>query len=266
MATNPVLSTNPTGVMGGFQNGIFPGSSVGTGGPGNFGYGSGNMPAQQPSSPGSIVQPQQTGTTMNPYAVQASGPNPNAGTPSQPVGSTGGNTVTDPNNQTTQTNNLYGQTQQQQNRTVGELENYYGEGVGSLLDQYLQSGAGYNSALTQQSVDAETNAMQQQAALGSSTLNSQLGAQGISGNSSVSALANSQYQQGVTAQENNIAAQQYYQMWNQSQEREYGMLGQVANVNATGTANQGNWMSDLGSIIGLGSAGSSLWGDLTDLF
>jgi hypothetical protein len=182
----------------------------------------------------------------------------NPGAPA-PVQGTGPGTVTGQNNQTTPTNNVFDQTQRQDNRTLGELQTYYGEGMGSLIYQYLQSGAGYNSAITQQSVDAQTNAMQQQIQLGANNLTSALGTMGISGSGLESSLSN--YEVGAAQQENAITAQEYYNMWNQSQQREFGMLQDVANVNATGTANQGSWVDDLAGSLEI--AGSFLTAPLT---
>ena len=165
--------------------------------------------------------------------------------PGSGVTTVGGGTVTatGENNQTVASNNSYGQTQTQTNRTLGELQTYYGEGMGSLIYQYLQSGGGYNSAQTQQAVDSQVDAMGQQVQQGANNLSSMLGAQGVNGSGTTQALTN--YENQATTQENSITAQEYYNMWNQSQDRELSMLGSAAQTNATGTANQSNWMDYL---------------------
>jgi hypothetical protein len=196
---------------------------------------------------------QTSGSSTNPFAPGGGGV----------IGSNAPTTVTGENNQQTPTTNTFGQTQEQGNRTINELQNYYGEGVGSLLFQYLQSGAGYNGALTQQAVDAQTNAMQQQIQLGANNLTSSLASQGINGTGETGALTN--YYNQATTQENAITSQEYYNMWNESQNREESMLGQVAQVNATGTANQSNWMDDISSILGMGSSAVGTIGDIEQL-
>jgi hypothetical protein len=145
----------------------------------------------------------------------------------------------------TSSSNLFGQTSRQRGRTMGELQKYYGEGMGSMIYNYLESGGGYNSALTQNAVSSQVNAMGQQAQLGASNLTSNLSAMGVSGSSSGMTNALQHYQNQATTQENSITSQEYYNMWNESQNRELSMLEQVAQVNAAGTASQSNWMDDL---------------------
>src|SRR5215472_10760510 len=68
---------------------------------------------------------------------------------------------------------------------TNELGKIYGKGIGSALYGFLDTGGGYNSALTQQSVDAQVAAMQHQANLGYGNRASTMGGAGISPNSSV---------------------------------------------------------------------------------
>lgn len=237
MATNiTVPNMNPTGVTGAgsFNGGTsfsFPGT--GSGGPGTLNFGNSMNP--QPAG-GPLLMP---GWAMVSPTVS---PTTGTGAPAP---------VTGENNQTSSTPNSFNQTSRQQSRSLGELQTYYGEGIGSMLYQYLQSGAGYNGALTQQAIDAQNNAMQQNISLGANSLLGSLGAMGLSSSSSGVPMALSNYETQAATQENSIAAQEYYNMWNESQQREYGMLGQVAQVNATGTANQSTWEDYLNTALGV---------------
>lgn len=227
-------------------------TGTGTGGAGTTGFGNAMNP-----------NPTSGGVSMFP-----------GGTPSQ-AGPPQMGTVTGQNGQQIQSPNTFDQTGRQQNRSLGELQQYYGEGIGSMLYQYLQGGAGgtdpnlpmggYNAALTQQSVDAQIGAMQQQIGQGANDLQSRLGAMGVSGGSSGMQYALGNYMDQAMKQENAITANEYYDMWNQSmnremqmfegaQNRELSMLQDVSKVNATGTANQSSWMDTLGSIF-QGAAG-----------
>lgn len=213
----------------------------GTGGPGNVGWGnSGN--------------PNPTNYTGNPYMMMPPQVSMNPGSGAVPTGSVVGD-----NHQVIQSPNTFGQTQRQENRTLSEMQKYYGEGMGSMLYQYLQSGGGYNSALTQQAVDAQTGAMQHQIMEGGQNIMSMLGAEGISPNSSAAALEMGDYMTQAVAQENSITAQEYFNMWNASQNREESMLQSAADVNQKGTANEKGWMDYLnmglgmvGDVVGLG--------------
>lgn len=247
MATATTIpNMNPTGVIGSGSGNTMPGQAstpfsafmptgTGTGGAGNMGFGNSANP-----------NPAIAGTT--PFGATPSTPVQNPGQPAQPPGLPSG-TVTGDNNQVSPSANTFDQTQRQQNRTLGELQTYYGEGMGSLIYQYLQSNGGYNSAITQQAVDSQVNAMQQQIGLGANDLTSRLGTMGISGSGLTDSLTN--YENTATTQENAIVAQEYYNMWNSSQNRELSMLMSTADVNAKGTANQSNWMDYLNYALGL---------------
>jgi hypothetical protein len=228
---------NPTGVIGSGSGNVMPGQAStpfssfmpGTGGAGNMNFGNAANPNPAMTS-GNPAQPTGATPVMNP-GQPAQGP------------AQGPTTVTGQNNQTTNTPNTFNQTQRQGDRTLGELQTYYGEGMGSLIYQYLQSGGGYNSAITQQAVDSQVNAMGQQIGLGANDLTSRLGAMGVTGSGLTDSLTN--YENQAVTQENAITSQEFYNMWNQSQAREASMLSETANVNATGTANQSNWMDYL---------------------
>jgi hypothetical protein len=250
MAAAPIPNLNPTGVIGSGSGNVMPGqtgtafssfmpSGTSPGGPGNMGYGNSANPNPASTSGSTTAQPSTPTTTMNPGQ-----PAPQPGAPP--------GTVTGQNGQTSTSSNNFNQTGRQQDRTLGELQTYYGEGMGSLIYQYLQSNGGYNSAITQQAVDSQVNAMGQQTQLGANNLTSMLGAMGVNGSGLTDSLTN--YENTATTQENAITSQEYYNMWNSSQEREAQMLNSVGNVNATGTANQSNWMDYLS--LGLDVLGS----------
>jgi len=170
-------------------------------------------------------------------------------------------TATGENNQTI-TNNQ--QTQEQTNRTLGELQSYYGEGVGSYIYNLMQTG-GINENVANQTNTADINAMQGSINQGSANLNSTLGAQGVSGNSSTSALANSQYQQGATAQENAVINQNYMSEYTQGQQMLQSLLPGIFNTNQQGTANQPSGLDYITEGLGLGQAGSSLFSSLASI-
>lgn len=265
MAAMPIPNMNATGVIGSGSGNVMPGqastpfssfmpSGTGTGGPGNMNMGNAANPNATPSGSNPYTATPASGTpttTMNPGQ-----PNPQPGAPA--------GTVTGQNGQTSTSNNSFNQTQTQQNRTLGELQTYYGEGMGSLIYQYLQSGGGYNSAITGQAVDSQLNAMQKNITSGANDLTSRLGAMGVNGSGLTDSLTN--YEDQAITQENAITSQEYYNMWNESQNREENVLQGAAQTNATGTANQNSWMDDLaGSLEILGgfvaapfSAGASL--------
>ena len=136
---------------------------------------------------------------------------------------------------------------------TNELGKIYGKGIGSALYGFLDTGGGYNSALTQQSVDAQVAAMQHQANLGYGNRASTMGGAGISPNSSVAALETGDYWSNVTAQENAITAEEFFNMWNQSMNRETGLLGSVlgdAAQNKKDSFNLMDWLSQGASTAG----------------
>jgi hypothetical protein len=135
----------------------------------------------------------------------------------------------------------------------------YGKCVGSELYGFLDTGGGYNSALTQQSVDAQIAAMQHQAERGYGNLVTGMGASGISPNSSVAALETGDYWSNVTAQENAITAEEFFNMWNQSMNRETGILGDVLGDAAKHKANQPGLMDWL-------TMGANVATDIAGLF
>ena len=198
------------------------GGSPATGSPGNYNFGNSTNPnpSQQP--------------VFNPNNPASFGPtvsmNPGAASP---------------------TNNAFNLNPADASRLSAELDKYYGQGVGAMLLNFLQSGGGFNSALTQQAVDAQIAAMQQQIQSGLGNLDTQMGETGISPNSSAWALETGDYTSNAVAQENAITAQEYFNMWNASQNRMVDVLNRVADVNATGTANEGGVMDIFKNIFSL---------------
>jgi hypothetical protein len=260
MATTPIPNMNPTGVIGSGAGNVMPGQTgtgfsafTGTGGAGNYGFGNSMNPqavyGSGTAAPG--VTPQaQTAQPMTAATPAVSSMNP--GGTSQPTG-----TVTSENS-TTPTANPYGQSQSQQNWTEKYLQETYGGGMGSLIYQYLMSGGGYNSAVTQQAVDAQTQAMQQQTQLGANNLKGQLGAMGVSGSSSEMAGALTNYENQALTQQNAITAQEYYNMWNQSNQLEANMMQFAAQGTGTTLANKSNWMDWLSMGEGMATSGAEM--------
>ena len=250
MATS-IPNMNPTGLVGagygntGAPTGLTP---LGTGGPGNMGFGNATNP----------VAPQSSST--NPFMANAMTTQPygQVGTPTttQNPGVTG--TSTSPGNVTNPTN-PYGTNNPGQGQwTQKYLEETYGGGMGQLIYQYLMSGGGYNSAITQQSVDAQVNAMGQQTQLGANNLASMLGASGVSAGSSGYGQTLGAYENQALTQQNAITAQEYYNMWNQAQQNELNMMEFAATGTAKTLANKPNWMDYLGLGIGGAQAGGSI--------
>ena len=224
------------------------------GSPGNMGFGNTGNPTPPMPPEGTNPYsgaPGSTTTGVPPSSSTFGVPPPVS---MNPPGSPGGTTgpVQGVSGQVDTSGNPLNQTGRQQDRTLQELQQYYGEGMGSMLYQYLQSGGGYNAGITQQAISAQDAAMQQQIQMGFNTLGTNLAESGISPNSSVAALEKSNFMSQATTQENAIAAQEFYNMWNASQQREAGVLSETAQVNATGTANQPTVLGQIGSFLGLG--------------
>lgn len=218
---NP-LTTNPTGAQGG--------GTTGAGVP-ILNHATSGMP-----TPGGTAAP-------------ASGATPITSSPlpgllnTVPSGGTSapGLTPTGDNNQVMTGNQ---QTQRQDNRTLGELQSYYGEGMGSWIYSMMQNG-GLNMDLLNKVDTSQIAAMQPQIAQGEANLNSTLGAQGISANSSTSALANSNYLANATTQENAQISSNFLHEYDQGQQMLESIMGGVLKTNQEGTANQPNWMDYL---------------------
>lgn len=125
--------------------------------------------------------------------------------------------------------------------TSQDLTNIYGAGIGGYLSDLLGNG-GMNMGLLNQVNASEMNQMSGKINQGSADLDSTLGAMGVSGNSSTTALAHARYEQGAVADENAQMAQNYMDFYNQGQETLRGIIpGIMGNA-----GDQPNWMDYLG--------------------
>jgi hypothetical protein len=243
MATAAIPFNNPTGLWGAGNfntGGMFSTSAgfttpgTGSGGPGSMNFGN-TMNPNAVFGPGTAgSSPQSAPSTGQPATGQpqaASGPGPTTqGQFVQPYQDVGGQQVSS-------TNNPFGQTEGQQYWELDYLEKAFGP-MGSMIYQYLNSDAGYNSQVTQQAVDAQTNAMQKQTQVGANAITSSLASQGVTGASSGMGDALSAYENQATQQQNAITAQEYYNMWNASQDREAAMMQYAATAVGTEQANK----------------------------
>lgn len=107
---------------------------------------------------------------------------------------------------------------------LNEATGEYGSGVGSQVAAQTASGGGYNSALAQQAVSSTDNAMQQQINQQYGSLQTSLANAGMSPDSSASALASSEFLSNASAAENQVAATQYTNMYQSSQQELTSLL------------------------------------------
>lgn len=226
----PGMPAPPTALFG------MPTPSTPTGGAGNFNFGNTTnpnppqAPVTHPSSPGA------TGGSINSFAPPAAPPSQN---PGSTVSTTAPTSVVPPGSSTS-----------------SSINSIYGGGVGDLVSGFLNSEGGYNSALTNQTVAAQSAAAQQQITLGANNLKENLAASGISPDSSVSALEMSNYESQAATGENAIAAQEYFNMWGEADQLQAGTINNVAQAGATQKANSNNWWESI-----LGDA-ATVGGDL----
>ena len=240
MAATPSIYMNPTGANG--NGGITPP----TGGAGNYGFGNtaNPNPATSGTNPYAVTAPTAKDTTMVPGST--TGPSgPYALDPFQIPG----------------TQNYTGNAAAFGN----ELGKIYGMGEGSLLYNYLQSGAGYSGGLTEQAVNATWQAMQSQIQQGLQDIYTSEGATGISPTSSTSALQTSNFLAQSEATANAIAAQDYYNMWNASQQREAGIIADTMQGAGSYKANKPGLFSTLSSIFDTASSGADIWSTIAGL-
>ena len=257
MATNPIPNMNPTGVIGaGYGNT----SNARTGGPGNINFGNTMNPTTPQSGGGNpyiSASPLGFGHIARPMTSTMTPGGPTSTPSPSPTDPYSGYTTSE--NSTTAAGNPYGQSQSQMNWTEKYLQETYGGGMGSLIFQYLMSNGGYNSALTQQAVGAQTNAMGQQIQIGANDLAGRLAAMGVSGSSSEMSQALGNYENQAATQENAITAQEYYNMWNHANQNEANMMQFAASGTGKTLANKPNWMdyasmgmSLIGDAVGIG--------------
>jgi hypothetical protein len=221
--SNAMATTNWGSVS---KGGPVMGSPYPTGGPGNFGFGNSTNPNPPGTGPSAPVQfPGTTGT----------------GVGAQTGGSTGfGSGMPFNSGQNTDPQGLQ-----------SKLSDIFGSGLGNFISQFLTSGGGYNSAITQQDINAQIQNMQHNIQTGYGNLQNELGAQGVSPLSSVNALESSNYQAQATAEENQLVAQDYYNMWNQSMANEVSILGGVLGPAHQHQGNAGDWANQFAAVGGV---------------
>ena len=119
------------------------------------------------------------------------------------------------------------------------FKDLYGHGVGDALQQFLNSGAGFN----QNVVNAEMNAAMPLEARGIENIMNAMGGHGLSG-SSTAAIGVGDFESQFNAQLENMFAQQY----EQSVSRYLDVLMGTKQDAKENNAQQGNWMSMLSGI------------------
>lgn len=149
--------------------------------------------------------------------------------------------------------------------TGGNLNSIFGSGVGGDISSFLSSNGGYNSALTQQAVQAQQQQMQLQANQNFGNVESGFGNAGISPNSSAAALGSSNFWSQTAAAENAMTAQEYMSMWQSSMSNETGLLESIAGPAEQYQQSQPNafdWMglglqgAESGAMMGLMASGA----------
>lgn len=119
------------------------------------------------------------------------------------------------------------------------FKDLYGHGVGDALQQFLNSGAGFN----QNVVNAEQNAAMPLEARGIENIMNAMGAHGL-GSSSTAAVGLGDFESQFNAQLENMFAQQY----EQSVQNYLQVLMGTKQDAKENNAQQGNWMSMLSGI------------------
>jgi hypothetical protein len=264
MSSSPFMIplTNNAGTNGAGGSAT-PTSTMSTG---NFNFGnSANPNAPQPSNINPFGLPA-TSAAMPAAQVNSTFSAPGGPAPALNPASSPTSTMTTGNPVTNQWNpqgnaGLFGSTEGTENNIDQSISATFGSGIGNLLSQYLQSEGGFNSALTTQTVDAQTAAMQQQIQQGLGNLQTNLAESGISPNSSVSALEQSNYMSQATTQENAITAEDFFNMWSQSSQQENSLVDLIGGAGAAKKTGQSNFLTSiLGDVIG--AAGTASEGNL----
>lgn len=119
------------------------------------------------------------------------------------------------------------------------FKDLYGHGVGDALQQFLNSGAGFN----QNVVNAEMNAAMPLQARGVADIMNAMGSHGLSG-SSTAAIGVGDFESQFNAQLENMFAQQY----EQSVQNYLKVLTGTQQDAKENNAQQGNWMSMISGI------------------
>lgn len=147
---------------------------------------------------------------------------------------------------------LAGQTAKQNQELNKQLVDTFGKGEGNLLNTEIGNLGSADSSYMQ----AYEKAMQQPNAENLATLNTTLGNEGVSGDSSTAAIANADYQTGITNQEG--LQEQQLQM-----NDEQNLLGLTQGLEGQSAAEvaSGGFLNDIGSVLGaVGSVASSFLG------
>lgn len=121
------------------------------------------------------------------------------------------------------------------------LKDLYGHGVGNALSTFLNSGAGFNPGVVQ----AEQNAAMPLEARGIASIMNAMGGHGLSG-SSTAAVGVGDFESQFNSQLENMFAQQY----EQSVQDYLKVLTGTQQDTKEQNAQQNNWMSMFGSILG----------------
>jgi len=175
-----------------------------------------------------MAMPQVGGANLNPTGMNATGgttqPTTNPfqfGTPTGSPGNYGYGSSANPMPTATSTTPGAGP-----NTTTGLNPGGGDPTISTNPNTFMASGAGYNSAITQQAVSAQTAEMQLQANQNYGNLQSGLGAAGINPNSSAAALENSNFWSQTNTAENAMTAQEYFNMWQTSMQDETQLMSQ----------------------------------------
>jgi len=252
MSTMPMTpNMNPTGAIG--TGGITPP----TGGAGSYNFGNSMNPFL--SSAPNTANPFLTSTPgQGPLAPQARQFDASAPAANQPVMNPGSSGTASPQF----TTGNPGNTPAQSDEFGWALGQTFGTGTGSVIEQFLQSGGGYNLPLTQQTVSAQEAAMQQAIQRGWGNISANEAETGVGPNSSTQALTEGDYFSNAVTQENAIIAQEFQNMWTTSMGNEVSILGDILNPTATNKAGRdSSWMSDLSSFVGMGTSVFNALGD-----
>lgn len=267
------MAANPTGLADGMATTNW--AAMPTGGPGDYGYGTTVSPTPPgPAMPGvkpqawgmtpgaSTGSPVAPGGTGSPYPTSNPTVGPSTGAPLSPSPISGSAPLGPGGAPPMQPGYSVGE----QNALQSSLAGTFHTGYGTYLEQLLNSQGGYNSQLTAQNVQAQIAAMQTDINRGYGTLQTELGQQGVSPNSSTAALESAFYMSDATTKENALVANEYYNMWNASQGREFSLAESIEGPMASQKSSE-SWQNTLGAIggfisdiIGSGGIGAVMGG------
>lgn len=206
----------------------------------------GNGTGSNSPGPTSILQGAQTKSSpTSPYGVTALASGTTGATTAIPV-------TTATSSSSNQPGALINATSSSQNSTSNELNNIFGSGVGGLINSEIANLGSQNSSYMQN----YENAMAPENAENLASLQTTLGNEGVGANSSTAAIAQSNFETGVSSQEG--LQEQQLQMNDLSQ-----LLGLTESIEQPAQeAQQNTWESELGSVLGEvgGTAGGIMLG------